>query len=883
MKLGQICTALLLLPFLAGNAAAQLSQSEQTREPLQNLAKQQEEYFATNGTERGSGYRQYKRWEQWVMPRAYPSGELFNDTALTWLNYYRMERSPEYLDAKAAAEAAGIGTGHWHVVEPKNPKREGGDVGRINAIAFDPANPKTMYAGSPGGGLWRTQDDGQTWHILTDRIPMLTVSDVAVDPLHPDTIYILTGDGEMYVGASMGILKSTDGGKSWTNTGLVWTVDQRVYAHRLAIHPTNPAIMLAASSLGLYRTENGADGAWTRVLPLRDEKAGAGPVEDAYFQDRAPYAFVDVLLHPTNPSIVYAATRSEVYRSTDAGRTWTLLAGGLPHVTADTVETKNDLPPRVASDRIRLAVTPKSPDTLYVLYGSPGGFWIGLYRSDDAGNTFAKRSSSAPPPSSDARVPVILSLKTPNILYDVNEFRSQSDYDLAMAVSPIDADQVLVGGLNVWRSDDGGKTWARKSAWDHGPGSADYTHADIHMLAFRGSTLFVTSDGGVYRSDNAGDRWMSIGNFVGGMEVAQPYSVCISAKNPNLFFYGAQDNGSWKLDVKGDLTQVNGGDGFVCQIDPGDPNIVYTSVQYGKIYKATDGAEKRRASFEELKIPVSGEGPWLTPFTLGPDPSNIYACYQDLWLGTYRGFQWKNLTNGRIGTSVNCTQVVVAPMDPKTIYVVKSEGWGDAWRRPAEPARPAFFGGGGVFRTTDGGGTWQDITGALPTADAALTNIAVSPTDARRLWVTFSGYKADVKVFASTDGGATWTNLSEELPNLPANTVAARTGASNGVFVGLDVGVYYRDDVLGKWTPFADGLPYSSVQSLIVDEKNRRIVAATFGRGIWQSELPEPCQANCSAPSPSPRTSQEFQAPRAPPGGYLGAVDIFEPQGAPAR
>lgn len=747
----------------------------------------------------------------------------------------------------AAAETGGIGAGKWHVVEPKNPNRKGGDVGRINTIAFDPTDHNTMYAGSPGGGLWRTEDDGQTWHILTESIPTLTVSDVAVDPLNHDTIYMLTGDGEMYVGASTGVLKSTDGGKHWDSTGLLWTLDQRVYGHRLAIHPTHPAIMLAATSLGLYRTANGA-GAWTRVLPSGDEKPDAGPVANAILLDRGQSAFVDVLFHPGNPSIVYAATRAQVYRSMDAGQTWTRLAAGLPAVEADAAE-KKDLPPEFAGDRIRLAVTPKSPDTLYVLYGSEVGFWIGLYRSDDAGNSFTKRSSSAPPPSGDARVPVSLSLKTPNILYRENEFHSQSSYDLAMAVSPINVDEVLVGALDIWRSDDGGKTWTRKSDQNAQPGSRNYTHADVHMLAFRGSALFATSDGGVYRSDNAGDSWVSIGNFIGGIEVAQPYSVCISRKNPDLFFYGAQDNGSWKLDVQGSLTQVFDSDGFVCQIDPDDPDIVYVSTQYGKIFKATDGARSRYSSFEELNIPVSGKGPWLTPFTLGPDPRNIYACYRDLWLGTDRGFDWKNLTNGRIGSDLQCRQVVVAPTDAKTIYVVKGEFWGGSWSAPAPPARPAFFGGFGVFRTTDGGVTWQNITGTLPVADAALSNLAVSPTDPRRIWVTFSGYKADTKVFASTDGGASWKfNLSAGLPNLPANAIAARTGAANGVFVGLDVGVYYRDDVLGRWTPFFDGLPPSSVQSLIVDETNRRIVAATFGRGIWQSELPEACQANCNAP-----------------------------------
>ncbi len=877
MKFSLTLVAFFGVVLLAGGGVAQVSQVEPARQTLQDIAKSQEQYFAERGTNR-TGFRQYKRWEQWVMPRAYPSGELVNDTSLTWHNFFKLQRSPDYQAAHEAGEAAEIGSGNWQAVQPKDPAREGGDVGRINAVAFDPTDPKTIYAGSPGGGLWQTQDNGLTWHILTEQLPMLTVSDVAVDPAHPNTIYVLTGDGEMYVGASMGILKSTDRGKTWVNTNLVWPLDRRVYGHRLAINPKNPAIMFVASSLGLYRTTTGADGTWTRVSTPNEP--GEQSTSASGYEDKGPNAFVDVLFHPGNPSIVYAATRSQVYRSMDGGQSWTLLAGGLPRVTADTPEKRNDMPRDFAANRVRLAVTPKSPDTLYVLYGSSYGFWIGLYRSDDSGNTFTKSSGSAAPPSSDARVPAVFSFSTPNILGRrmatevTNNFDSQSDYDLAMAVSPTDANVVLVGGIDIFRSGDGGKTWTRSSNW-LARGGSHYTHADIHMLAFNGNTLVVASDGGVYRSNNAGETWESIGSFKGGMQIAQPYNVCLSPKNPNVFFYGAQDNGTWKLDVKGRLVQVAGGDGLICQVDPDDPEIVYISFPNGTIAKSTQGGAPN--TFTPLKVPAAGT--WRTPYVLGPDPSNVYVCARDLWLGSGRGFAWKNLTSGRVGTSIFCVAVAVAPTDEKTIYVAKGEFFGTSWERAAGPARPAFLAGGGLFRTTDGGANWQNVTGTLPIADAALTDVAVSPADPRRIWVTFSGYNAKAKVFGSTDGGATWTNLSDDsLPNVPANTVVVRNDARHGIFVGFDVGVYYRDDVVGRWIPFFDNLPYSSVQSLIVDEKNKRIVAALFGRGIWQSPLPELCATNCTTPSPRP--SRALEPAAAPHGVYRGAVNIFEAAGA---
>ena len=148
------------------------------------------------------------------------------------------------------------------------------------------------------------------------------------------------------------------------------------------------------------------------------------------------------------------------------------------------------------------------------------------------------------------------------------------------------------------------------------------------------------------------------------------------------------------------------------------------------------------------------------------------------------------------------------------------------------------MGGGGVFRSTDSGATWQWVTGNLPLADAAVTDLAVSPTDSRRVWVTFGGYRAGTKVFGTTDGGVTWTNLSSGLPSdYPANALAVENGNTNGVYVGTDDGVYYRDDRLETWLPFREGLPNTIVTSLLIDQSRHRLFAATFGRGVWMSDL----------------------------------------------
>jgi photosystem II stability/assembly factor-like uncharacterized protein len=215
--------------------------------------------------------------------------------------------------------------------------------------------------------------------------------------------------------------------------------------------------------------------------------------------------------------------------------------------------------------------------------------------------------------------------------------------------------------------------------------------------------------------------------------------------------------------------------------------------------------------------------------------------------------------------------VAIAPSDPKTIYIAKAGDW-RSWRKAGQAPWPPFLGGGGIFRSTDGGTTWQTISGPLPFGEAQVTDLAISPTDPRRAWVTFSGYKADKKVYMTTDGGQTWNNLSAGLPNLPAHTVAAQSTPTNAVFLGTDAGVFYRDDRIGRWVPFSDGMPTVIVTSLAIDEARKRIFAATYGRGIYLSDLP--CAENCP---PAPRDAQSLaaSAPRLR-GAYVGPVEVFE-------
>jgi hypothetical protein len=344
----------LIFLFISGQLAAQeFPEPPRPGEKIFDLAERYEDHFAKLGTGTGTGFKQYSRWLDFVAPRTTPSGDLVNITTLTFLRHHQEARSSEFAEARAAAMAAGIGTGSWRPVGPARAAlaAEGGDIGRINAIAFDPRRAGTLYAATPASGLWMSSDEGTSWKSLTDGLGLIGVQDIAVDPIAPDTIYIMTGDAEMRTSPSMGMMKSLDGGKSWLNTGFIWKANEGpFYGYRLAIHPSDPSVLLAGTNFGLVRISE-AGKTWKQVI-----KGGV---------------FYDVLFHPTIPSIVYAASHNAVYRSNDAGETWMPLTQGLPG--------------NPGSDRIRLAVTRARPNTLYVLYGAPDGFSIGLYRSEDGG------------------------------------------------------------------------------------------------------------------------------------------------------------------------------------------------------------------------------------------------------------------------------------------------------------------------------------------------------------------------------------------------------------------------------------------------------------------------------------------------------------------
>jgi PKD repeat protein len=726
------------------------------------------------------GYKQFKRWEYFMEPRCYPTG----DMTLPSSTY---ERFVDYLDSNPVAMSQyqqvygnpiGSNQSPSFGGPPPNPMSStwqfegptgmptGSGAGRINCVRFDPTTPTTVYCGAPAGGLWKSTNSGSSWAIVgsTDFLGSIGITDIAIDPTNSNTLYIATGDGDAGDTYSIGVLKSTDGGLTWNTTGLTWTTSQGRVISKLLINPTNNQVLIAFTNNGIYRTSNGGTN-WTQVQTTNSFK-------DGEFQ-------------PGNPNVVYGAG-TRFWKSTDGGVTWTNTATGLPANTS--------------IDRMAIAVTndPTGSNYVYILCGSAAndGFY-GLYRSTDAGVTFTTRST------------------TPNVLGWSStgaDTGGQGWYDLSIAASNTSRDVIIVGGVNIWRSTNGGTNWTINGHWT-GTG-APYVHADIHDLIFypgSGTRYFAGCDGGVFETTNSGGAWSDRSST---LCIAQPYRIGLSASQPWLWITGHQDNGT-NLRNGAAYIGTMGGDGMDCFIDRTNNNVMYGEQYNGAFNRSTNGG----GNWTGITTGLTGAAAWVTPWCQDPATANtLWAGYTNVFRSTNQGTSWTQM--GTLGGSGTIVDIKVAPSLASTIYVCRSNA---------------------VFKSTNTGGTWTNITGTLPVGSAAITRLMIDPADPNNVWVSFSGYSAANKVFVTTNGGTSWTNISAGLPNVPANCLLYTPGSTtDAIYVGMDVGVYYRDNVTGAWAPYFTGLPNVPIFDLECYAPLSVIRAATYGRGVWQVDIYNP-------------------------------------------
>ncbi len=706
-------------------------------------------------TYKGSGWKQFKRWEWFWEQRVYPTGEF---------------PSPDHLYRELIKDSKTHGSpvknnNQWVFLGPSVSNGGYSGLGRVNCIVTQANNDNIMYAGSASGGLWKSTNGGSTWQGLTDMLPSIGVTDIAIHPNNPQIIYIATGDGNNSNTYSIGVMKSTNSGTSWETTGLSFSTSNRTTLSRLLIHPTNPNILYAAGRNGVYKTTNGGNN-WTNV------RSGV---------------FRDMEFKPGDPSTIYVAG-TIIYRSEDDGDNWIQLNSGIP---------------TSGIQRIGLAVTNAEPDYLYAVLVNNNAAFYGLYRSTNSGSTWSEQSD------------------TPNILggsINGNDSRGQGWYDLCIEVSPTDEDEVYVGGINNWKSTDGGVNWNILTMW-YNTGQVPTVHADQHYMYWdSGNNLLIGNDGGVYKTQNGGTSWQWLGS---GLLITQFYRIGLSPSSQGIILAGSQDNGT-KMLSSGSWSDVSGGDGMECIVDPDNNSIMYASYQRGNLRKSTNGGSSFRmmndANGDQNYDDINESGAWITPYVLHPaNSSTIYAGFRNIWRSTDGGTTFERISD--FNSSNSLTILEISQSDPDYIYT----GTGSQLRR-----------------TVNGGQSWILIS---KPGGNTLTSLEISPVDPQILYATNSGYSNGDKVYKSTDGGGSWTNISYDLPNIPANHILLEDNSNERLYVGTDVGVYWKEDSSNDWDELGNGLPNVVVNELEIHYNSNKLRAATFGRGVWELQIDNPLQA----------------------------------------
>ena len=673
-----------------------------------------------------------------------------------------------------ASRSLGLATG-WRAIGPGT-INNGVDAGRVTTIAVNPTNSDIVYAGGAQGGIWRSTNAGVSWTALGDNECSLAIGSMVIDPINPQIIYVGTGEqhnsADSYYGC--GILRSTNGGNTWTQFGRDLFVTAtggarigHIVIDRTTAGSTTSTTLLASSSFGLFRSTNsGVD--WTRVPVGTSQAANVS----------------GLAAHPSNPQIYYAAignygataTANGVYKSIDGGLTWTVL----PLSFGTTV------------GRIEVAVAPSNPSYLYASVedrtpnASTSSQLLGIWRSNDDGATWNKV------PATNATC------------------ASQCWYDMHITVDPTTPARVYFGGLSIYRSEDSAQTFTNIG------GSI---HVDHHVLAFDPfdpNVIYAGSDGGVYRSANRGGLWLPINT---NLAVTQFYhGVSTHPTDTNTVIGGTQDNGTLQYAGQPSWTRIIGADGGFTAINPQNPSIMFGTIQWSN---SVGAGPRRRGQSGGFQIKNSGiattdRAQFIPPLVMDlANPTTLYFGTQRIYRTTDDAETWVPISTDLSKTGAGTvTAIGVAPNDQKTLYVGLSDG--------------------NVKVTRDSGLTWNTIIGGLP--NRVVTEIIVDHEDPQAAYLTMSGFGTP-HVWRTIDAGATWTNISGDLPNIPVNALAL-IPRSRDLYVGTDLGMFRSTNGGQSWVPFQEGFPNVAVFSLVFNDRTRQLIAATHGRGMFSYALP---------------------------------------------
>lgn len=716
------------------------------------ITRQLDDYWATNPNRdrKGSGFKPYQRWKELWKNLHHEDGTLFTQVEVQNL-YFEGRRLGSASSFTNATNNEDIG--NWIPLGPFTHTNAGSwssGQGRVNVTLVDPNNPNTIYIGTPNGGLWKSTDHGTTWANLTDFLPTIGVSGIAVDYANSNIVYISTGDEDASDSYSSGIFKSTDGGLTWSATG--FPVGNFSTTGEIYIHPTDSNILWVVSSQGFYKSTN-AGQTWTL-------KNGG--------------ICKEMRLKPDDPNVIYLVQNNysadEVYikKSTDGGETFT------------TQITYNN------AGRTAIAVTPANANYLYVLVSNYDETYKGLYRSVDSGTSFI----------------------TQNTTTDVYE-NDQAWYDLALTVSDEFEDLIYTGCLNIWGSVDGGQNFYQVNEW-YAPQSASYSHADIHDLKFFNGKLYAATDGGIYISEDFGITFTD--KTKNGVAIGQFYRIDVKQAPGTNIAGGLQDNGGYQY-YNNQWYNYHGADGMDAVVHP-ILNYSLGFIQFGLGLYATLNNQTPSNQYE-IDAPDGEYGNWITPLEVSMN-GKLYAGFTKLYSLNFNTFQWEEETSSMI-TNDNIKQIKIDPTnDQRVMYSSKLNSF--------DPNIKLFI---------SDGNTPMNFTELFIPESGSITNFAFNHNNPQILYVTKSNH-----VFKSTDGGQNWQNITNNLPSgRKIDIVHQSNSVNNTIYVALAKAVYYLDDTTDTWNIHSNGLPNTTITDLEINAVENHVLVSTYGRGIWRSSV----------------------------------------------
>jgi hypothetical protein len=735
-------------------SSVQAAPERDTESPLLTWLEEQAAYYAAHPeltTQRGSGWKPYNRIK-WFTEERLVNGEE-PPVGARWRAW---EAKGEFERLRAAQPRAS-----WFSLGPANL------AGRMLDLEFDPSNPNILYGAAASGGLWKSFDGGHTWTPLTDDLPTLGVGAVAVLPSNPNVVLMGTGEGTYNYGrvSGVGVLKSTDGGITWSTTSLNYDVAQGHGFHVMEVNPLTGTILAGATD-GLWRSTDAGE-TWTAV------KAGGN-----YF---------DVKWKPGDANRVYCVKGSDsvgnsVKVSTDDGLTWTKAGTGQPAYNL--------------IGKSKLSVTPADPSLVYVIYVNRStSAMLGVYRSTDDGETWTLQAD------------------------EPNMTGGQGWYDLTLHADPNDAAKVIAGGVSLYRSLDCGVTWSTIGG--------GIVHVDHHGIAYRpgdDDNVFVACDGGVWESTNDGSTW---GARNDGLVTYQFYDICVNnhSADPDFIMGGTQDQGTDAWTGTTTWSEGLGADGMVCNVNPLNGNVVYAEIQFGAHYK---NYSRGSGQWWDINYGITGDGAWVTPVDQDQNQGN--HLYTSTGAGIFRtttgGSEWEQVATHQ------ARWISISRLDGNVVWTVASTG---------------------VKVTTDDGASWSGAS-SYGFSTGTATKILADPADVNAAFVTFSGYEAGLAhVARTTDFGATWQDLTGDFPDQPVNAIAIDPLAPTYWYIGTDVGVWASTNGGANWIPYEVGLPNTVVVDLEIQHTTRKLFAGTHGRGAWEVNILPPLSTSAEiAATPPP-------------------------------